>query len=216
MGRTGQMKVIIRNENGTEEVFYEPHPIQEEPSNKSTIGCIIEDIILFPIMLILIILIGGISILMFGAFIFAFLYFILKDTTMEIISFIIIVLLGFLYVFNYSSSVVFMLIDKKTQRIIIDYEFMNTKKNKREVLEFSNIKDIKIHDVVDDYGVIVKDKYGNTLTNITLIKEEKDRPGYNECVYLYINAPREKGVELAKAIGIDSRPIDTTLQMKEV
>lgn len=209
------MKVIIRNENGTEKVFYEPHPIQEEPSNQSTIGSIIEDIILIPI-----ILMGGISmligILTFVAIIFAFLEFILKDKTMDIIAFIIIVLIGSLYFFNYLSSVGFMLIDKKTQSIIIDYVFMNKKKNKREILEFLNIKDIKFNYVVDDYGSIVKDEYGNTLTKLIIVKKEKGWLGFNERVYLDLSIPCKKGVELARAIGIDSGPIDTTLQMKEV
>ena len=209
------MKVIIKNETGAEEVFYEPDPIQEKPLNQSIIKSIIEDIIFIPLILIGVfgLLIGILTgILALGAF----LKFILNDTTMAIIAFVIIILLSFLYLFNYSPSVTFMLIDKKTQSIIIDYEFMNKMKNKREILEFINIKDIKFNDVIDEYGTIIEDKYGNLLTNLILVKKEKNWLGLNECLYLDLNVPREKVVEFARAVGIDLGPIDTTLQMREV
>ena len=203
------MKVMIKNETGAEEVFYEPNPIQEKPLNQSIIKRIIQYIIFIPL-----ILMGGIGILTGILALGAFLKFVLNDTIMEIIAFVIIILLISLYVFNYSSSVTFMLIDKKTQSIIIDYEFMNKKKNKREVLEFLNIKDIKINDVTDEYGNVFKDEYGNIRTNLILVKKEKNWLGFNE--HIYLSVPREKGIEFARAVGIDLGPIDTTLQMREV
>ncbi len=170
------MKVIIKNENGIEEVLYEPDPIQEKPS------------IIGYIMLVFVV---GLPIFIVGAGIFEILKFILNDTTMAIIAVLIIISFGSFCVYNYSSSVSFMFINKTTQSIVIDYEFMNKEKSKREILKFLDIKDIRIVDIDTDYGSFV--------TNLNLVK--KDNKNIN------LNVPFGKGIEIARSIGIDCRYI---------
>jgi hypothetical protein len=186
------MKIIIRNENGIEEVLYEPNPIQEKPLNQSMIKRIISYILI-----IFFILVG---IFIVGNFIFAFFKFILNDTTMAIIAILIIISFCFLYLFNYSYSVTFMFIDKKTKSITIDYNFEYKKKRKKEILKFSDIKEIKLQE-------FYADEYGTSITeHLYLVKKEENWLGYNKKTQL--NVPFEKGVEIAKAIGVDCRHVD--------
>ncbi len=169
------MKVIIKNENGVEEVLYEPDQIQKKPS------------IIGYIMLIFVI---GLPIFVVGAGILAIFNFILNDTTMAIIAVLIIISFGFFCVYN-SSSVSFMFINKTTQNVIIDYEFMNKEKNKKEILKFLDIKEIRIEDVDTDFGSFV--------TNIYLVK--KDNKNIN------LNVPFGKAIEIARSIRVDCRYI---------
>lgn len=101
------MKILIRDENGNEEVMYESDPIKK-PLNQSIINHIINYIlIIFGIL----VFIFGICIV--GNLIFIFFKFILNDTTMAIIAILITILFCFLYLFNYSYIVTFVFIDKK-------------------------------------------------------------------------------------------------------
>lgn len=89
---------------------------------------------------------------------------------------------------------------KKTKSIVIDYNFEFNKKKKKEILKFSDIKEIKLQEFyADEYG-------SSIMEHFYLVKEEENWFGYNKKTQL--NVPFEKGVEIAKTIGVDCLHVD--------
>ena len=175
------MKVIIRDENGIEDVLYE---YKYEPSTPKS--SIFLDMLVYFLMVLSLI-----------GFIF-FILFVLKFFLISILLFA-----AFIFILNISNSEIEpIIIDTGIKSVIVTYKH-NYKKNKTlKAIKFSDIKEVNIKDSYDyEYGdfrhiTLVKSNEG--LFNKNWLNERVDTNQFT----------KEMGIKMSKIIGVNCYYLD--------